>query len=145
MSISACNTGKKGTTDGFTSGDRAHTPLQPQPAGITLMDASQRGKMFVTADAQGNIWLRHSTSEQVLLKLKPAAADANRSPTASLSLSPPRGRRLRRRRRRQGPRLEIVRAAPWISTLGDHLRQGLGTKATLRRDFTWQSSSGTDA
>ena len=51
---------------------RAHT-LEAHKAAVVAMDMSQRGKMFVTADANGEVWLRHSTSEQVLLKLMPPA------------------------------------------------------------------------
>ena len=65
------------TTDGYKM-VRAHT-LEPQAAGIAAMDVSQRGKMFITADIAGEIWLRHSTSEQVLLKLKPEQATTYRS------------------------------------------------------------------
>src|SRR6185369_9940870 len=57
------------STDGYTL-VRAHD-LDKQPGAIVAVDASQRGKMFVTADATGEIWVRHSTSEQTLLKLKP--------------------------------------------------------------------------
>ena len=72
------------STDGYTM-VRAHT-LEPQSAGIAAMDVSQRGKMFITADTAGNIWLRHSTSEQVLLKLKPDQASAGAY--RSLSFAP---------------------------------------------------------
>jgi phosphate transport system permease protein len=65
------------TADGFTL-VRAHA-LENQGAPIVAMDVSQRGKMFVTADSAGNIWLRHSTSEQVLLKLKPTQAATYRA------------------------------------------------------------------
>ena len=52
------------SADGYVL-TRAHT-LDPHAAPVVAMDASQRGKMFITADANGEIWLRHSTSEQVL-------------------------------------------------------------------------------
>ncbi|MGH7948211.1 MAG: ABC transporter permease subunit [Candidatus Binataceae bacterium] len=48
--------------------------LEPQPAAITAMDASQRRKLFATADAAGNVWVRYSTSERTLLKLAAAGA-----------------------------------------------------------------------
>ncbi len=56
------------TTDGFTL-VKSKT-LEQQPSAIVAMDVSQRGKTFATADIDGNIWLRHGTSEQVLLRLK---------------------------------------------------------------------------
>jgi phosphate transport system permease protein len=52
---------------------RAHA-LEKQPAGLIAFAASQRTKMFATADAQGNVWVRHSTSEQTLLRLAAGAA-----------------------------------------------------------------------
>jgi phosphate transport system permease protein len=60
------------TTDGFAL-VKTKT-LEPQPAAIVAMDVSQRGKTFATADANGGIWLRHGTSEQVLMQLKPGEA-----------------------------------------------------------------------
>lgn len=44
--------------------------LEPQPAGIVAYDVSQRRKNLVTLDSAGNLWLRHATSEQVLLRLE---------------------------------------------------------------------------
>lgn len=43
--------------------------LEPQPADIVAFDVSQRRKSLVTLDAAGNLWFRHATSEQVLLRL----------------------------------------------------------------------------
>ncbi len=51
------------STDGYTL-VRAHR-LEKHHGAIVAMDVSQRGKMFVTADETGEVWLRHSTSEQV--------------------------------------------------------------------------------
>jgi phosphate transport system permease protein len=51
--------------------------LEPQPAGIIAYDVSQRRKSLVTADAAGNVWFRHATSEQVLLRLKQPDAPAD--------------------------------------------------------------------
>jgi phosphate transport system permease protein len=50
--------------------------LEPQPAGIVGFDVSQRRKTLMTADSQGNLWLRHATSEQVLLKMRQATTEA---------------------------------------------------------------------
>ena len=55
------------TSDGYAL-VRSHQ-LEKQPAGIVAFAASQRTKLFATADAEGHVWLRHSTSEQTLLKL----------------------------------------------------------------------------
>ena len=59
------------TTDGVHACPRIKV-LAPHKGAIVAMDASQRGKMFVTADDTGEVWLRHSTSEQVVLRLKPS-------------------------------------------------------------------------
>ena len=51
-------------------------PLDKQPAAITGLAVSARNKMFLTSDATGAIWVRHSTSAQVLMKLKAEKAGA---------------------------------------------------------------------
>ena len=56
-----------GTKDGFTL-VRAHE-LEPQGAPITGLSPSLRTKLFATADARGEVWVRHATSERTLLKL----------------------------------------------------------------------------
>jgi len=58
------------SSDGFTL-VRAHR-LEPHAAAVTALSVSQRGKVFATADAGGNIWVRHSTSEQTLIRAKGA-------------------------------------------------------------------------
>jgi phosphate transport system permease protein len=45
--------------------------LEPHATAVTAFAPSERSKAFATADAQGAVWLRHATSEQVLLR--PAA------------------------------------------------------------------------
>jgi phosphate transport system permease protein len=59
-----------GTTDGRAL-VLAHA-LEPHAAAVESIAASQRSKLFATADERGEIWLRHSTSEQVALRM-PAA------------------------------------------------------------------------
>jgi len=70
------------TADGFKL-IRAHT-LEPHRNAVVAMDASQRGKMFVTADAGGQVWVRHATSEQVVLKL----AAENETSYQTIALAP---------------------------------------------------------
>lgn len=48
--------------------------LEAQPAGIVAYDVSQRRKSLVTLDAQGGLWFRHATSEQVLLRMEQKVA-----------------------------------------------------------------------
>lgn len=66
-----------GTEDGYKM--VLARELEPQPAGIIAYDVSQRSKNFVTLDSAGNVWLRHATSEQVLLRMTQdkAPSDAN--------------------------------------------------------------------
>ncbi|MGO9005555.1 MAG: ABC transporter permease subunit [Beijerinckiaceae bacterium] len=55
------------TADGFVLVKTRE--LERQPDAIVALAASPRSKSFVTADDKGNVWVRHSTSEQTLLKL----------------------------------------------------------------------------
>lgn len=129
--------GGQDTADGLRM-VRAHT-LQRQPAATDTAAASQRGKMFITADIAGNVWLRHTTSNQVMLRLsKPS--DTNRF--AAVALTPrddgimavlPDGR----------VTLWNIRAPHPETTLATIFGQVWyeGYDAPV---FTWQSSSGTD-
>jgi phosphate transport system permease protein len=54
------------TADGFELvRARVH---EPQPAAIVDISVAQRDKSLVTTDANGGVWLRHSTSDQVLFR-----------------------------------------------------------------------------
>jgi len=55
-----------GTTDGRAL-VLAHA-LEPHAAAVTAFAPGERSKAFATADADGAVWLRHATSEQVLLR-----------------------------------------------------------------------------
>ena len=117
---------------------RAHL-LQRQPGAIAAVAASQRGKMFLTADAAGGIWLRHSTSEQTMLKLSKANAVDR---YAAIALTP-----------RDDGVLAIAadgRVAFW-SIVAPHPETTLATifgrvwyEGYPAPVFTWQSSAGTD-
>jgi phosphate transport system permease protein len=115
---------------------RAHA-LEPQPAPITAIAPSQRGKLFVTSDAQGGVWLRHATSEQTLLRLDGELG----GPAEAAALSP-----------RDDGILAWggARAAHW-RVHAPHPETTLGTifgrvwyEGYPEPGFTWQSSSGTD-
>lgn len=56
------------SSDGFTL-VRAHR-LEPHAAAVAALSVSQRGKVFATADSDGNVWVRHSTSEQTLVRAR---------------------------------------------------------------------------
>ncbi|MCW5732137.1 MAG: ABC transporter permease subunit [Alphaproteobacteria bacterium] len=59
------------SSDGYTM-VRARS-LEPHGAPVMGFAPSIRTKSFLTADAAGNIWFRHATSEQTILKLDPPA------------------------------------------------------------------------
>jgi phosphate transport system permease protein len=58
----------KDTSDGIVL-TKVHAAFEKQPAAITDIRVSQRTRLFTTADAAGNIWLRHGTTERTLLFL----------------------------------------------------------------------------
>jgi phosphate transport system permease protein len=111
--------------------------LEPQPAAISAIAPSQRGKLFATSDAEGGVFLRHATSERVLLRLEGGLL----GPALAAALS---------------PRDDGVlawgggRAAHWRVS-APHPETTLGTifgrvwyEGYPEPGFTWQSSSGTD-
>jgi len=125
------------TTDGFQL-VRAHT-LEPHSRPVVAMDASQRGKLFVTADAGGQVWVRHSTSEQVMLKL---AAEGN-PVYQTIALAP-----------RENGVVGITGAGeahawnisvPHPETTLQTLFGKVWYEGYPEPDYTWQSSAGTDA
>ncbi|MCC5993521.1 MAG: ABC transporter permease subunit [Rhodobacteraceae bacterium] len=60
-------TGTSETTDGRELvRARTHAPM---PASIVDLSEAQRQKEFVAIDTQGNVWVYHSTSDQVLFQL----------------------------------------------------------------------------
>lgn len=129
--------GGQDTADGLRM-VRAHV-LERQPAATDALAASQRGKMFITADIAGNVWLRHSTSNQVMLRLS-KSGEASRF--AAVALTP----------RDDG----IIAVLPdgRITLWNIHAPHPETTFATIfgrvwyegyeAPVFTWQSSAGTD-
>lgn len=60
-------TGTSQTTDGRELvRARTHAAM---PGAVTDLSEAQRSKEFVATDAEGNIWVYHSTSDQVLMRL----------------------------------------------------------------------------
>ncbi len=130
-----------GTTknsDGYVL-TRAHE-MEKHGSAVVAMDASQRGKMFVTADAKGEIWLRHSTSEQTLLKLKPAEGKPSYH---AIALAP-----------RENGVLAVADdgkvyawdiSAPHPETTLKTIFGKVWYEGYPAPGYTWQSSSGTDA
>jgi phosphate transport system permease protein len=129
---------EKGGADNFTL-VKTHE-LERQPGGIVALVPSPRGKIFLTADAKGGLWLRHSTSEQTLLKLQmPEGAGV----PAGLAVSP-RGDgvlAIDANRKAHLWRIAVPHPETTLGTLfGKVWYEGYEAPA-----FTWQSSSGTDS
>ncbi|MFN4353487.1 ABC transporter permease subunit [Parvibaculum sp.] len=62
------------TADGYAM-ERARVH-EPNPAAIVDIAVSPRSKALVTQDADGNVWVRHSTSDQVLARFtRPVSGD----------------------------------------------------------------------
>ena len=143
--------GSKGTTDvyfrlqrpGARSSDgftlvRAHQ-LAPHSAAVTAIGASQRTKMLATGDAAGNVWLRHSTSEQTLLKLVAAGGKG----VASVLISPRDDGLLAvdTDGRVHVWQIDVPHPETTLGTIfGKVWYEGYGEPT-----YTWQSSSGTDS
>ncbi|MFU8899489.1 MAG: ABC transporter permease subunit, partial [Roseinatronobacter sp.] len=65
-------TGTTATTDGREMvRARTHAPM---PAAVIDVSESQRSKEFVATDIDGNVWVYHSTSDQVLFRLARSGA-----------------------------------------------------------------------
>jgi phosphate transport system permease protein len=122
------------STDSFTL-VKAHQ-LEPHEAPVIGLAVSQRGKVFATADTKGNVWVRHSTSEQTLARVTGKGA------AESLTLAP-----------RDNGVLAITGTggilwnidiphpeSTWASIFGKVWYEGYPEPT-----YTWQSSSGNDS
>jgi phosphate transport system permease protein len=127
-----------GTADGYTL-VRSHQ-LEPHGSAVVAMSASQRTKSFVTADAEGNVWVRHSTSEQVLLRL---AAEEKSDRIETLVLAPRDDGVLAVSHDGKAYFWDITIPHPettWSSIFGKVWYEGYPEPV-----YTWQSSSGEDS
>ncbi|MBM3547530.1 MAG: ABC transporter permease subunit [Alphaproteobacteria bacterium] len=125
-----------GTSDGFGLVLAHSLSAHKAPAGAFA--PSERGKMFVTADAGGVVNLRHSTSEQTLLSLTYSGG------AVRLAALGPREDSVLAVGADGGATVWLV-AAPhpettWASIFGKVWYEGYEGP-----EFTWQSSSGTDS
>ena len=128
---------KADTADGYAL-VRAHA-LENQPGGVVALAASQRTKILATADAQGGVWLRHSTSEQTLLKL---SGDGR---PAVLALAP-RDNGIAVLSGEGNARLAAWDvAAPHPETTLKTIFGKVWYEGYDAPGYTWQSSSGTDS
>jgi len=112
--------------------------LEPHAGAVTAFTPSERSKAFATADANGAVWLRHATSEQVLLR--PGAE--RRADVTALSLAS----------RDDGiVTLDSSHTATYWRISAPHPETTLQTifgrvwyEGYPEPTHTWQSSSGTD-
>ena len=126
------------TTDGYAL-VRAHA-LEPHRSAVAAFGASQRGKMLITADVTGEIWLRHATSEQVVLRLP---APRGGQPYESVALAPRDDGVLAMAPGGAGRFWTVDAPHPettWKSIFGKIWYEGFDSPS-----YTWQSSSGTDS
>ncbi|WPL17322.1 Phosphate transport system permease protein PstC [Thiorhodovibrio winogradskyi] len=126
-----------GTTDGnHLVRARRHAP---HGAAVTNISVSQRSKALVTTAANGEVWLRHSTSDQVLERYQSQAAVGD---AVAVQLMP----------RVDGVLLlNDSGGADFWRFHHPHPEVTLGTvfgkvwyEGYVEPSFTWQSSSGTD-
>lgn len=126
------------STDGFTL-VRAHR-LERHTGSVIGFSPSQRGKLFVTADDRGEVWLRHSTSEQTALKLrKPAGTSELRA----LLLAPREDGVLAIDTAGTATFWEI--AVPHPETTLASIFGKVWYEGYDQPTYTWQSSAGTDS
>jgi phosphate transport system permease protein len=71
------------TQDGYAL-VRAHE-LEKHEGAVTAFDASERSKLFVTLSASGEVWVRHATSEDTVLKLPRESAG---EPWSEVAMAP---------------------------------------------------------
>lgn len=127
------------TADGYAL-VKAHT-LEPHRTAVVAFDKSARTKSFATADADGNVWLRHATSDQTLLKLK--RPDAAAGVIEAMAIAPRDDGILIATADNRYTLWDIAIPHPettWASIFGRTWYEGYPEPA-----FTWQSSSGTNS
>jgi phosphate transport system permease protein len=127
------------TSDGYAL-VKAHT-LEPHTNAVVAFDKSARTKSFATADAAGNVWLRHATSDQTLLKLK--RPDAAAGVIEAMAIAPRDDGILVATADDRYTLWDISVPHPettWGAIFAKKWYEGYPETA-----FTWQSSSGTDS
>lgn len=110
--------------------------LEAHQAAVNRIIPSSRSRMFLTAAENGEVWLRHSTTAQVLLKLQGS------SKSQLLALSP-RDNAIFAQEERRKMLWEINVPHPetnWNAIFGKVWYEGYS-----EADYVWQSSSGNDS
>ncbi len=114
--------------------------FEPHGSAVTGMSPSRRGKTFATADAKGNIWIRHGTSQKTILRL---TEPQDRAQLQGLVLSPRLNGLLTLNRDGTARFWELDIPHPETS-----LRTLLGKvwyEGYPEPSYTWQSTGATDA
>ncbi len=113
--------------------------FEPQHAAITALSPSQRGKTFASADATGDVWIRHGTSKKTLLRLN--SKDDKLSPRG-IVLAPRLDGMLVVRNDWQGVFYELAIAHPEVSL---HTLFGkVWYEGYSEPSYTWQSAGATE-
>ncbi|MGE4281393.1 MAG: ABC transporter permease, partial [Magnetospirillum sp.] len=116
---------------------RAHR-LEPQSGAVVGLSASLRGKTFATLDERGNVWLRHSTSEQTLIRF-----DRKNEQPDTVALAPRANGILALKQGHAATLLDFDVPHPettLATVFGKAWYEGYDGPT-----YTWQSSSGTDS
>jgi len=125
-----------GTSDGRTL-LLAHR-LEPQRGAVVSIAPSQRSKLFATSDDRGAVWVRHATSEQVVLRLEGTLA-----PAASVGCLTARDDGVLAVDARRGAAFWSI-STPHPETTLRTIFGRVWYEGYPEPGHTWQSSSGTD-
>jgi phosphate transport system permease protein len=113
--------------------------FEPQSAPVERIDQSSRGKVFVTLDRKGEVQLRHATSERTLASMAAGAG----APIVGMALGPRDDGVLLVRADGKASFWDI--AAPHPETNVRALFGKVWYEGYPGKEYTWQSSSGTDS
>ncbi len=113
--------------------------LDAQSQSIAAIASGQRGKTFATADTSGAVWLRHSTSAQLLLKMP---IDQTTQPTATLAIAP-RDNGVISIQGNQASLWDF--SVPHPETTIETIFAPVWYEGYPEPTYTWQSSAGSDA
>ncbi len=128
---------KAETADGFSLVKTRQ--FEPQPAAITALSPSLRGKTFATADAEGQVWIRHGTSKKTLLRL---GSKDDKLPPRGIVLAPRLDGMLIVRNDWQGVLYDLAIAHPEVSL---HTLFGkVWYEGYPEPSYTWQSTGATE-
>ena len=128
---------KAQTSDGFSLIKTRQLP--PQNAAITALSPSQRGKTFASADAAGQVWIRHATSKKTLLRLD---SKDDKLPPRGIVLAPRLDGMLVVRNDWRGVFYDLAIAHPEVSL---HTLFGkVWYEGYSEPSYTWQSAGATE-